>query len=94
MNVNPSFSDFCVNTLEDQKYRLTLFKESVLLDVYLIHDGCDISVFVYQVYTGLDFRRNLQVVNKTGYSTELYTEEAKSIIDAHNTSEVGLICCF
>ena len=47
------------------------------------------SVLFYQVYDGLDFRRNMQVVNKTGYSTELYTAEAKTIIDAHNTSEVG-----
>ena len=48
-----------------------------------------ISVLFHQVYDGLDFRRNMQVVNKTGYSTELYTAEAKTIIDSHNISEVG-----
>ena len=31
----------------------------------------------------------MQVVNKTGYSTEMYTDEAQKIIDSHNTSEVS-----
>ena len=47
-------------------------------------------VTLLQVYKGLDFRRNMEVVNKTGYSSEMYSEEARKIIEAHNTSEVNL----
>ena len=47
-------------------------------------------VTLLQVYKGLDFRRNMEVVNKTGYSSEMYSEEARKIIEAHNASEVNL----
>ena len=40
---------------------------------------------------GLDFRRNLAVVNKTGYATEMYTEEAINVINSHDMSEVKLM---
>ncbi|KAL4228573.1 hypothetical protein ACF0H5_011623 [Mactra antiquata] len=39
------------------------------------------------VYMGLDYRRNLAVVNHTAYSTEEYTNEAVKIINSHNKSE-------
>ncbi|XP_060574581.1 arylsulfatase B-like [Ruditapes philippinarum] len=39
------------------------------------------------VYKGLDFRRNLEVVNYTAYSTEQYTKEAVKIISNHNRSK-------
>lgn len=44
-----------------------------------------------QVYFGLDFRRNLDVVsNETGlYSTERFTAEAVSKIENHNKSQVS-----
>lgn len=41
----------------------------------------------FDVYKGLDFRRGMEVVNVTGYSTEMYTEEAKKVIESHNTSQ-------
>ncbi|XP_053408651.1 arylsulfatase B-like isoform X4 [Mercenaria mercenaria] len=41
----------------------------------------------FDVYRGLDFRRNLKVVNYTAYSTEEYTKEAVNIISTHNKSK-------
>ncbi|KAH3868736.1 arylsulfatase B-like isoform X2 [Dreissena polymorpha] len=38
-------------------------------------------------YWGLDFRRDMAVVNETFYSTEQYTKEALKILEHHNKSQ-------
>lgn len=43
------------------------------------------------MFKGLDFRRNLEVVNHTAYSTEEYTKEAVKIISMHDKSKVRLV---
>lgn len=55
----------------------------------------DISCYnLCQVYDGLDFRRNLEVINQTFYSTEQYTKEAVTIIKNHNQSQVTIVIEF
>ena len=50
----------------------------------------NVSNWMYQSQWGLDFRRDMTVLyNMTGnYSTQLFTDEALSIIRRHDTTEV------
>lgn len=59
---------------------------------YLINQVQCIESCILQEYFGFDFMRNT-TVDFTGigqYSTELFRQEANTIIQKHNTSEVRL----